>query len=278
MLDEEKMTYIRILCIGDVVGAIGRAMLHKYISLIKADKKIDFVLVNGENSSDRGRGITPRIVTSFKNSGVDIVTSGNHIWQEREIYGYLQQNQDLLRPANFISSNPGSGYALVPCKDSLVAVINLQGRIFMKEHVECPFKTLDTILSYVRHKTKIIVIDFHAEASSEKIGLGLYSDGNVSAVVGTHTHVATADERILPKGTAFVTDLGMVGAQNSMLGMKKDSIIRHLITQMPVKFEVETANPIIMTGVIIDIDINSGHAIHIERIKYVDSNIYEENI
>lgn len=271
------MAYIRILCIGDVVGAVGRTMLHKHLSLIKREKNIDFVIVNGENSSDRGRGITSAIVSSFKRSGADVVTSGNHIWQEREIYPYLQQHQDLLRPANFIASNPGSGYVLVACKDYVVAVVNVQGRIFMKEHVECPFKTLDTILSYLRPKTKIIIVDFHAEASSEKVGLGFYLDGMVSGVVGTHTHVPTADERILPKGTAFVTDLGMVGAQNSMLGMKKEPIIRHLMTQMPVKFEVETDNPMIMTGVIIDVDVSSGLATHIERIKIIDHAIYADN-
>ncbi|MCA9769945.1 TIGR00282 family metallophosphoesterase [Candidatus Dependentiae bacterium] len=268
------MEKLRILCVGDVVGATGRAMFQKHIGYIKKEYAIDFVVVNGENSSERGRGISSRIVKFFKHNGANVITSGNHIWQDREIYSYLQQNSDLLKPANFPNDTPGVGVTTILCKDVLVGVINVQGRIFMRENLSCPFRTVDTILTYLHHKTKIIIVDFHAEASSEKIGLGFYLDGRVSAVVGTHTHVPTADERILPGGTAFVTDLGMVGSQNSMLGMKKDPIIRHLITQMPVKFEVETSNPMIMTGVIVDVDTKTGSATAIERIKILDDDIH----
>jgi metallophosphoesterase (TIGR00282 family) len=268
------MSHIRVLCIGDIVGQIGRTMIKKNLTLLKKEKNIDYVIANGENSSDRGRGITSAGAIFLKNSGVDTITSGNHIWQERDVYSYLQQHNHLLRPANFPNTTPGVGFVISPCKDVLIGVINVQGRIFMREHVDCPFRTVDTILSYMIQKTKIIVVDFHAEASSEKVGLGFYLDGRVSAVVGTHTHVQTADEQILPQGTAFITDLGMVGSQYSMLGMKKEPILRQFVTQMPVKFEVETSNPVIMTGVIIDIDMHTGLALHIERIKVIDHAVH----
>lgn len=267
------MSTIRVLCIGDVVGAVGRAMFQKHANRFKHGSHADFMIVNGENSGERGRGITSRIVRFFRHNGADVITSGNHIWDEREIYHYLEQNTDLLRPANFPNETPGVGVTTVVCKDTLVAVINIQGRVFMREHTSCPFKTIDTILSFLKDKTKCIIVDFHAETTSEKAGFGYYVDGRVSAVVGTHTHVQTADERILPHGTAFISDLGMAGSLNSMLGMKKDPIIKHLITQMPVKFEVETANPVIMCGVLIDIDMVTGKALSIERVKITDNDI-----
>lgn len=264
---------LRVLCIGDVVGVIGRAMFQKYGDKIKREFNADIMVVNGENSGERGRGITSRIVRFFRHNGADIVTSGNHIWDEREIYNYLEQHTDLLRPANFPNETPGIGVTTIAHRDILIGIVNVQGRVFMREHVSCPFKTIDTILSFLKDKTKCIIVDFHAETTSEKAGFGYYVDGRVSGVVGTHTHVQTADERILPHGTAFITDLGMVGSLNSMLGMKKDPIIKHLITQMPVKFEVETSNPVLLCGAVIDIDMTSGKAFNIERIRILDDSI-----
>jgi metallophosphoesterase (TIGR00282 family) len=269
---------LRVICIGDVVGVTGRAMLQKYGNTIKREMHADIMIVNGENSSERGRGITSRIVRFLRHNGADVITSGNHIWNEREIYNYLEQHTDLLRPANFPSETPGIGVTTITHRDTLIGVVNIQGRVFMREHVACPFKTIDTILSFLKDKTKCIIVDFHAETTSEKAGFGYYVDGRVSAVVGTHTHVQTADERILDQGTAFITDLGLVGSLNSMLGMKKDPIIKHLITQMPVKFEVETSHPVLLSGVVIDIDIASGKALAIERIRILDDSIQINSI
>lgn len=264
---------IRVLCFGDVVGQAGRVMFQKHIGRLRRELCADAVVVNGENSGKNGRGITSRIMHFFRHNGVDVVTSGNHIWAAREIYHYLNSNNDLLRPANFPSGCPGSGFTTFECKGQTVGIINIQGRVFMREHVDCPFRAIDSVLTYMRTKTKLIVVDFHAEATSEKASLGQYLDGRVSAVVGTHTHVQTADERILPQGTAFISDLGMAGAQDSSLGMKKDIIIQSMLTQMPVKFIVETNGPFVMSGVYIDIDVRSGKALAIERFKVFDDTL-----
>lgn len=271
------MATLRVVCIGDVVGETGRSMFQKHVPRLKKELNIDAVLVNGENSGPNGRGITPRIVHFFKHNGADVVTTGNHIWAQKEIYPYLANNTDLLRPANFPSGCPGVGVTTFACRGYTVGVINVQGRIFMREHVDCPFRTADSILSYLRSKTNIIIVDMHAEASSEKKSLAFFLDGKVSAVVGTHTHVQTADEQILPGGTGYITDLGMAGSLYSSLGMKKDAIIHNFLTQMPAKFMVETTPPIIMTGVIIDIDTSSGKTVAIERVKVIDNELIVES-
>lgn len=264
---------LRILFIGDIVGSTGRAMLQKHLARIKEQYQIDATIVNGENSAD-GRGITPRIMDSFKHIKVDVVTSGNHIWDKKDIVPYLQTNDDLLRPANFPSECPGVGVKLLQVKGQPVAIINVQGRVFMKEHLDCPFKTVESLLTFLRDKTKTILVDFHAETTAEKAAFAYYFDGRISGVVGTHTHVQTADERVLPNGTAFITDLGMVGSLNSSLGMKLDSIIHHFITQMPVRFTVETTNPVILNGVWMEIDTHTGRAEKIERISIIDEQIH----
>ncbi len=268
---------IKILFIGDVVGQLGQAVFQKHIDRIKKQYDIDGIIVNGENSHSLGRGITPRIVNFFKHNGVNVITSGNHIWARKEIIPYLTQHTDLLRPANFPSSCPGVGVTTFNCAGIVVGIINLQGRIFMKEYVDCPFRTADTHLTYLKSKTDIILVDFHAEASSEKIGIALYLDGRVSAVVGTHTHVQTADERVLPKGTAFITDLGMSGALNSMIGMKKDSVLPNFLTQMPSKFEVDIVPPALLSGAVIEIDSDSGKSLNIQRIRIIDENIHVDS-
>lgn len=267
------MSNIRVLFIGDVVGAPGRTMFQKHIDRIRKEYNIDAVIVNGENSDGRGRGITPRIVNFFKHNGVNVVTSGNHIFANKEIYNYLATNQDLLRPANFPSDAPGVGVTTFSCKGYTIAIINVMGRVFMRDLVSCPFRAVESILTYLRDKTNMIFVDMHAETTAEKIALGHYLDGKVSGVVGTHTHVQTADERILPHGTAFITDLGMTGSWNSMLGMKKEAILHNFLTQMPVKFEVEESTPLIMTGVWIEVDPFSGKAVIIERVKVIDQDM-----
>jgi 2',3'-cyclic-nucleotide 2'-phosphodiesterase len=266
---------IRILMIGDIIGNPGRTMFQKHIGRLKTELRIDAIIVNGENSA-HGKGITSRIVRFFRHNGADVITSGNHIWHNQEIYPYLSQHTDLLRPANFPPAAPGVGVTTFQRHGYVIGVVNLQGRIFMREHVDCPFRIADAIVATLRTKTPIIVVDFHAEASSEKMGLAYYLDGRVSAVVGTHTHVQTADERILPNGTAYITDLGMAGALDSMIGMQKEPILKHFLTQMPQKFIVETQGPMVLSGVYITVDTVSGHALAIERVRIIDDEIQIE--
>lgn len=267
------MAIISVLCIGDVVGVPGRMIFQKYVQQLKEEFSCDAVLVNGENSAHDGRGITPKIMQFFKHAGADLVTSGNHIFAKREIYQYLSENKDLLRPLNFPAGCPGVGVALIPTNHSPVGVINVQGRVFMREHVGCPFKAVESALTFLKSKTNCIIVDMHAETSSEKMGLALLNDGKISLLYGTHTHVQTADERILPKGTAFITDIGMCGSLNSMIGMKAAPIIESLVTQMPHKFEVETASPLLLSGIIVRIDSDTGKAQSIERVRIVDDTL-----
>lgn len=267
---------IRVLMMGDVVGGAGRAMFAKHIGALKTKYNADAIIVNGENSAGDGRGITVKNMRFFKHHGADVVTTGNHIWAKKDIYQYLNDHRDLIRPANFPSECPGDGVTTFMVGHLTVGVMNLQARTFMREQVECPFKSADSLLTYLRTKTKIILVDFHGEATAEKMGFAYYLDGRVSAVVGTHTHVQTADSRILPNGTAYITDLGMAGAVNSMIGMKKEPIIQSLITQMPTKFSIETAGPMMMSGVCIEIDTFTGKARSIERIYLVDEDIQVE--
>jgi 2',3'-cyclic-nucleotide 2'-phosphodiesterase len=255
--------------IGDIVGDTGRKLIEKYLPDLKAKHTIHVVVLNGENSA-HGKGITPKIADFLKSIGVDVITTGNHVWAKREIYSYIQANKFLLRPANFQQGSPGVGLYIHETMLGPVAVINIQGRVFMKEFVECPFRTIDSLLLYLKNKTKLIFVDFHAEATAEKLGMAFYLDGKISGFVGTHTHVQTADARILPKGTAYITDLGMCGSLNSMIGQKKDAIIQHMITQMPIQFEVDTEPPFVLSGVIIETDTETGLSKKIERVYMVE--------
>ncbi len=264
---------IRFLILGDVVGPVGRVMFQKHAPRLKRELKADVLIVNGENSSNNGRGITSKIVHFFKHNGADLITSGNHIFAAKEIYKYLDENDDLLRPANFPSDCPGKGVVVFEVNGIKIGVMNIQGQVFMREFVYHPFRTAESLLTFLRPQTKIIICDFHAETTSEKIAMGFFLDGKVSAVVGTHTHVQTADERILPDGTAFITDLGMAGSLNSLIGMKKGPIMRRVMIQMPSRFEVETTSPVVMSGVVIDVDTTTGLAQNIERIRIVDEDI-----
>jgi 2',3'-cyclic-nucleotide 2'-phosphodiesterase len=268
------MSSIRVLFLGDIVGASGCALFQKHIQHLRQKYSVQAVLVNGENSASDGKGITSKIMHFFKHHHVDVVTSGNHIWQKREIIQYMHDHKDLLRPANFPSGCPGVGVTTFQSGAVTVGVINLQARTFMREFVSCPFRAADSLLTYLAPRTNVILVDFHGEATSEKMGLAYYLDGRISALVGTHTHVLTADERILPGGTAYITDLGMAGALNSMIGMKKEAIIQSLITQMPTRFEVDTEGPMHMSGVCIEIDTQTGKALNIERVYLVDDDFH----
>jgi metallophosphoesterase (TIGR00282 family) len=268
------MAEIKILFIGDVVGNTGRSIFQKHIKKIQETHKIDGTIVNGENSSSTGRGITTRVVQFFKQHGVNLITTGNHIWQQKEVYAYLDTKTDLLRPLNFPHDTPGTGVGLFSTKNNIqVGVINVQGRVFMRELVSCPFRAVESALTFLKSKTPIIIVDIHAETTAEKMAIAHYFDGAVSAVLGTHTHVQTADERILPKKTAFITDAGMAGSLNGMLGMKKEPIIQNFLTQMPTKFSVDDSAPFVLSGVVVTIDAVSGHASAIERIRIIDDGV-----
>ncbi|MFH1644081.1 MAG: TIGR00282 family metallophosphoesterase [bacterium] len=269
------MPNLRFMFLGDIVGQSGCAMVQKWIPKLKEKYKFDGLIVNGENSSNRGKGIGPKLVQFFKDCGVDIITSGNHIFQKKEIFETLNERNDIIRPANYPAQCPGKGFAIFEKNNFSIAVINLQGQIFMHQHLDSPFRTVESILTFLRTKTNIIFVDFHAEATSEKQVMGLFLDGKVSAVLGTHTHVQTADEKIMPGGTAFISDLGFCGAQHSVIGDKYDIILRHFLTQMPAKFEVEIKGPMVLFGAIVDVDTNSGKALKIERVKVVDDEIQE---
>jgi len=262
---------LKVLMIGDLVGPAGVKMFEKHIASLKKQYKADVIIVNGENSADNGRGITPTIADHLFDIGVNVITTGNHIWAQSKIFGYIVTQPNLLRPANYPSKCPGSGSTIISVGSYKVGVINLQGRVFMREYLDDPFRVIDSLLTYMKTQTDIIFVDFHAETTAETAGIGLFLDGRVSAVVGTHTHVQTADARVLPGGTAFMTDLGMGGSLNSMIGMKKDIMLHHLRTQMPVRFEVDLEPPYVMSGACIDVDTQTGQSLKIEPIRIVDN-------
>lgn len=268
-----KKDLLSVVMIGDLVGRPGRALFAKWSQQLREKYSADVLIVNGENSANNGRGITPGITKRLLADGADVVTSGNHIWGQKGTHAAFAATDRLLRPMNFPADCPGQGYVLFNVGNELVAVVNIQGRVFMHQQLSCPFKNMESLLTYLKTQTKLIFVDFHAETTSEKQGFGFFCDGQVSAVVGTHTHVQTADEQILPKGTAYITDLGCCGARYSMLGMNKDVIMQHMITQMPVRFSVEENGPFALHGVAIQVDKNSGQAHSIERICIIDDEL-----
>lgn len=256
---------MKVLLVGDIVGSPGRQAAKELVPKIVKRERIDFVIANGENAAG-GSGITPAILDELLSYNIDAITSGDHIWKRREIIEKIDENDRLLRPANFPEGTPGFGSKVYEAKNKIkLGVINLEGRTFMGPK-ECPFKTAIKHIDEIKKKTPSIVVDMHAEATSEKIALGWFLDGLVSACVGTHTHVQTADERILPKGTAYITDLGMTGPYDSVLGRKQEQIIARFITQMPTRFEMAT-DDIQLHGVIIDIDNKTGKAKSIKRVQ-----------
>lgn len=261
---------LRFMFIGDIVAKDGLEAFCKWLPILKKKHSIDSVVVNGENSSKNGKGITSKIAERLRKEGVSLVTSGNHIWQNKEIYDYLNKTDILIRPANYPSDCPGKGYSIFNVNNVPVGVINLQGRVFMREHLDCPFKKAESLLSLLRTKTNIIFVDFHAETTAEKQSLAHFLDGKISGLFGTHSHVQTADERILPNGSAYITDLGFCGAQNSIIGMNKEIIIKRFITQLPARFKPETEPPFEINGLLVDVDSSSGKALYVERIRVID--------
>jgi metallophosphoesterase (TIGR00282 family) len=250
--------------VGDVVGKPGRQLALELVPRLKTEYAVDFVIVNGENAAG-GIGITPDIAHVMLHSDINVITLGNHAWGKREIYPYLDEEPRILRPANYPPGVPGRGYGVFNCATGLIGVVSLQGRTFM-DPVDDPFRAVDAILETLRKKTAAICIDFHAEATSEKQAFGWYVDGRASVVVGTHTHVQTADERILPGGTAYLTDLGMTGPIDSVIGMNKDIVIPRFTNLLPTRFEVADGEAQLCAA-LIDIDIATGHATAIRRLQ-----------
>ena len=255
---------MRILFIGDVVGSPGREMLTKHLAEIVARERVDLVIINGENSA-AGFGITPKIADELLALGADVITGGNHSWDKKEIQEYIPNEPRLLRPANFPKS-PGRGlYVGISRGGIRYAVLNLQGRVFMTQ-LDCPFRTADAELAKIPSDVKVIFVDMHAEATSEKQAMGWYLDGRVSVVVGTHTHVATADERVLPNGTAFITDVGMTGPHESVIGMDRGAMVKRFLDSMPTRFEVAIGD-VRINGILADVDDSTGRARSISRVR-----------
>ncbi|HCP15453.1 MAG TPA: TIGR00282 family metallophosphoesterase [Peptococcaceae bacterium] len=257
---------MKILFLGDVVGRPGRRILKDALPRLVRSLEPDMVIANGENAA-AGNGLTEETAREIYSAGVDVITMGNHTWDKKEIFDFIDTDPHLIRPANYPPGTPGKGWTIYESRAGKprIAVINLMGRVFLNA-IECPFRMADILVEEARKQTPIIIVDFHAEATSEKIAMGWHLDGRVSAVVGTHTHVQTADERILPLGTAYITDAGMTGPRDSILGIKPDIIVRKFLTQMPARFEVAEGIAQI-NGVLIQTDDQTGLATEICKIN-----------
>jgi len=258
------MNDVRILFVGDVVGSTGRrALLALLPRLRERLQPLDFVIVNGENAAG-GHGITSKIAREMFAAGVDVITLGNHTYRQNEVYRYLDEEERILRPANFLRSQPGHGHCVVSKGDTRLGVISLSGNLYMNAGMPA-FSEADAALYALRDKADHILVDMHAEATSEKVGLGWYLDGRVTAVVGTHTHVPTADARVLPGGTAYITDVGMTGARGGVIGVKKEQAIESMLTRMPVRFEASDQDPW-LNGVLIQAAPEPMRAVSIEGV------------
>ena len=266
----------RILFIGDISGRYGRRFLNKSLPIIKIKFSPHLVIANGENSAG-GLGITPKTAKEIFDAGVDVITTGNHVWDKKEALGLLKENDSIIRPINYPELAPGKGYTVFSGHGNVnveAMIVNLQGRVFMEPVVDNPFLCMDRFLEQV--KQKIIIVDFHAEATAEKQAMGFYLDGRVSAVLGTHTHVQTSDLRILTNGTAYQSDVGMTGSLDSVIGMKQETVIPKFITGVNQKFEVAKEN-IIMDIALLDIDRNNGKAVNVRSMRIFEST-YDEQL
>ncbi len=256
---------MNVLCIGDVVGKAGRRALEELLPVIKEEYKIDYTITNAENAAG-GAGLTPRIAGQLFRAGCDFLTLGDHTWDKHELIEYLQEDNNVIRPANFPEGTPGKGWAIVEVNGQKIGIVNLLGRVFMRYNVDCPFRALKRIVEEIKKETNIIFVDFHAETTSEKVAAGHFSDGEVTALFGTHTHIQTADDKILPKGTAYLTDLGMTGPYDSVIGQNKEKILQRFLTGLPVRFEVAEGDPW-LHGIVVKVDTQTGLAKKITRIQ-----------
>ncbi len=258
---------MNVLIVGDIVGRTGRRVVKEVMRSYRKKYRADFVIANGENAAG-GNGITREIADELFKEGIDFITMGNHTWDKKEILQFIEHEPCLIRPANYPPDTPGKGSAVIKLENQLkIGVINLSGRVFMTP-LDCPFRTAEALVKTIARETPNIIIDFHGEATSEKIAFAWYMDGKVSAVIGTHTHVQTADERILPQGTGYITDVGMTGPQNSVLGVRTDLVIQKFLTQMPVRFEVAEGTAQ-LNGLFLRIDEKTGKTILVERINQI---------
>lgn len=256
---------LRILFIGDIVGSMGRQTITTYLPKLKRKYRPQVTIANGENAA-AGRGITEKIYKKLLQDGVDVVTLGNHTWDNRDIFEFIDDAKKMIRPANFPEGTPGKGLVYVKLNALEIAVINLQARSFMVD-IDDPFRKAEELVTEAQERTPFIFVDFHGETTSEKQAMGWFLDGHVSAVVGTHTHVQTNDARILPEGTAYLSDVGMTGPYDAILGMKKDPIIEKFRTALPKRFEVVEEGREILSACVIDLDDNTGKAKKIETIQ-----------
>ena len=262
---------MNILFVGDIVGKPGRELVRKGLRAIVEVHEVDLVIANAENSAN-GFGITKEIGVTLLEWGVDVMTSGNHIWDKKEAIDYIATEPRLLRPANYPAGVPGRGSYVAQTGDGrAVGVINVMGRVFML-NIDDPFAVVQREIDAIRHKTRVIIVDFHAEATSEKIAMGWHLDGKVTAVFGTHTHVQTADERILPNGTAYLTDAGMTGPHDGIIGMEREPSLGRFLNAMPSRFEPATGNPR-LNGVVVSADHHTGRASAVRRISYSESEL-----
>lgn len=260
---------MNILMVGDMVGSVGRTIFGRVVSLMKQRGQADVVVVNAENVAG-GKGITRVIAGELFSAGADVITLGDHTWDQKDVAPYLDIEKRLIRPANFAPGCPGRGIVTVDSPKGRVTVINLVGRVFMPP-ADCPFRTVDALLAKEPNMGKVILVDLHAEATSEKIAMGRYLDGRVSAVVGTHTHVQTSDEVVLPKKTAYLTDLGMTGPKDSIIGRDYDSVMLKFLTGMPSKFSIAETG-VALEGALIEVDETTGKARKITRVReFADS-------
>ncbi len=258
---------MNILVVGDIVGKPGRRAIKEVLSGIQKQYNIEFTIANAENAAG-GRGLTKDVMAELLSANIDVLTMGNHVWDNKDIFSFIDNEHRLIRPANYPDDCPGQGYHIYTAGFNInVAVINLSGRVFLSS-LDCPFRKLDEILEDIKNKADLIIVDFHAEATSEKLAIAYYADGRVSALLGTHTHIQTADEKILPQGTAYITDLGMTGPVDSILGMEKEAIIEKFLTQRPARFEV-AAGAAQLQGVILEIDDNSLKVQKISRVSRI---------
>src|SRR3989442_5164871 len=255
---------MNVLMVGDVFGEPGRAALAKHLPRLREEQSIDFCVVNFENAA-AGFGVTPAMAKQFLEQGADVLTSGNHIWYKKEIVEFITRDNLLLRPANFPAGTPGVGHVTVKAGPHRVAVLNLMGRVFMSP-TDCPCRKADEIVPQLRKETRIVLVAMHAEATSEAVAMGWYLDGRVSAVVGTPRHVQTADERVLPGGPAYITDLGMTGPTDGVIGVDRDQIIQRFLHQMPLRFET-AKGPAALHGVVIVVEPETGRASSIRRLS-----------
>lgn len=256
---------MKILLIGDIVGNSGVKKVKEVIPEFKEKNNIDFVIANGENSAD-GMGITLKIFEDLKKCGVNVVTMGNHTWGKKEIFNFIDDER-LVRPANYPAGVPGVGYRIQECNGKKIGVINLLGRVDLNVLTENPFLKADAILKQIKDKADIIIVDFHAEATAEKIALGYYLDGKVTCVFGTHTHVQTADETILEKGTGYITDIGMTGPEKSVIGMEVSASIKRFVTTLPERYKVSDDKNVVLTGCVLEINDETCRMEKINRIK-----------